>query len=166
MHDFHAILNDCKVIYFKYISIHLRAIFSFFCFMARPPWLSCESSRERLVFLLPICPNLSRLTVYTVCEWICSFLQIARSKTSSSCYLWTHLRFHIFKLINLIVCASIRASSCNILQMMFLSASVWQILTLGIDGFHTNQCIIMQQEFAREFGEISPSICSFDVDEP
>ena len=50
--------------------------------------------------------------------------------------------------------------------MIFLSASVWQILALGVDGFHTNQCIIMQQEFAREFGEISPSICSFGVDEP
>ena len=50
--------------------------------------------------------------------------------------------------------------------MIFLSASVWQILALGIDAFHTNQCIIMQQEFAREFGEISPSICSFGVDEP
>ena len=47
--------------------------------------------------------------------------------------------------------------------MIFLSASVWQILALGIDGFHTNQCIIMQQEFAREFGEISPTICSFGV---
>ena len=69
-------------------------------------------------------------------------------------------------LINLIVRASIRASSCNILQMIFLSASVWQILALGVDGFRGNQCIIMKQEFAREFGEISPSICSFGVDEP
>ena len=50
--------------------------------------------------------------------------------------------------------------------MIFLSASVWQILAVGIDGFHTNQCIIMQQEFAQEFGEISPSVCSFSVDEP
>ena len=50
--------------------------------------------------------------------------------------------------------------------MIFLSASVWQILALGVDGFHTNQCIIMQQEFAREFGEVSPSVCSFGVDEP
>ena len=24
----------------------------------------------------------------------------------------------------------------------------------------------MQQEFAREFGEVSPSVCSFGVDEP
>ena len=33
--------------------------------MARPHWLSRESSRECLVFLLAICPNSSRLTVYT-----------------------------------------------------------------------------------------------------
>ena len=38
---------------------------SVFTFMAHLHWLSRESSRECLVFLLSICPNSSRLTVYT-----------------------------------------------------------------------------------------------------
>ena len=59
---------------------------------------------------------------------------------------------------------SIRASSCNILQMIFLSANSRRALAFDVDGFRRNQCIILQQEFARELGEISPSVCSFGVD--
>ena len=61
---------------------------------------------------------------------------------------------------------SIRASSCNILQMIFLSPSSRRAFALDVDVFHRNQCIIMQQEFTRELGEISPSVCSFGVDAP
>ena len=39
-------------------------------------------------------------------------------------------------------------------------------LALDVDGFRRNQCIIMQQELARDLGEISPSVCSFGVDAP
>ena len=69
---------------------------------------------------------------------------------------------------------TIRASSCNILQIIFLSASSrWilgelsansrRALALDVDGFHRNQCIIMQHEFSRELGE---SVCTFGVDAP
>ena len=61
---------------------------------------------------------------------------------------------------------STRASSCNILQMIFLSPSSRRALALDVDGFNRNQCIIMQQEFARDLGEISPSVCIFGVDAP
>ena len=44
------------------------------------------------------------------------------------------------------------------------SANSRRALALGVDDFHRNQCIIMQQEFARELGEISPSVCNFGVD--
>ena len=65
---------------------------------------------------------------------------------------------------DILAAKSIRASSCNILQMIFLSANSRRALAIGVDGFHRNQCIIMQQEFARELGEISPSVCFFGVD--
>ena len=58
------------------------------------------------------------------------------------------------------------ASSCNILRMILLSASYRRALALGGNCFHRNQCIIMQQEFARELGEMPLSICSFGVVEP
>ena len=44
------------------------------------------------------------------------------------------------------------------------SANARRALALGVDGIHRNQCTIMQQEFARELGEISPSVCNFGVD--
>ena len=61
---------------------------------------------------------------------------------------------------------AIRASSCDIFRVIFLSANCRRALALDVDGFHRNQCIITQQEFARELGEISPSVCSFGVDAP
>ena len=36
---------------------------------------------------------------------------------------------------------TIRASSCNVLQMIFLSANSRRALALDVDGFHRNQCI-------------------------
>ena len=44
------------------------------------------------------------------------------------------------------------------------SANSRRALALGVDSINRNQCIIMQQEFARELGEISPSVCNFGVD--
>ena len=44
------------------------------------------------------------------------------------------------------------------------SANSRRALALGVDTIHRNQCIIVQQEFARELGEISPSVCNFGVD--
>ena len=42
--------------------------------MAHLHWLSRESLRECLVFLLSICPNSSRLTVYTGLQMDLQFL--------------------------------------------------------------------------------------------
>ena len=64
----------------------------------------------------------------------------------------------------IVAAKTVCASSCNILQMVFLSPSSRRALALDVDGFHRNQCISMQQEFARELGEISPSVCNFGVD--
>ena len=47
-----------------------------------------------------------------------------------------------------------------------LSANSRRALALDVDGFHRNQCIIMQQEFVRELGKISPRVYSFGVDAP
>ena len=44
------------------------------------------------------------------------------------------------------------------------SANSRRAVALGVDGFHRNQCIVMPQEFARELGEISPSVCNFGAD--
>ena len=44
------------------------------------------------------------------------------------------------------------------------SANSRRALPLDVGGLHRNQCIIMQQEFTRELGEISPSVCNFGVD--
>ena len=44
------------------------------------------------------------------------------------------------------------------------SANSRRALAFGVGGIHRNQCKIMQQEFARELSEISPSVCNFGVD--
>ena len=131
-----------------------------------------ENSRECLFFfLLAICPNSSRLTVYTDLRVNLHFLandyidnngfsndKNVFSKNCRCQLLFTKKYWQLNYLRKLL------QHSANDFSLGEFSASSRRALALGVDGIHRNQCIIMQQEFVRELGEISPSICNFGVD--
>ena len=124
-------------------------------------------------FLLAICPNPSRLTVYTDLRVDLQFLandyidnngfsnmtKTCSAKTADLCpLLFTKKYWQLNYLRKLL------QHFANDFSLGELSANSRRALALGVDGIHRNQCIIIQQEFARELGEISPSACNFGVD--
>ena len=130
-----------------------------------------ELARVFVSFLLAICPNPSRLTVYTGLRVNLHFLandyidnngfsndKNVFSKNCRCQLLFTKKYWQLNYLRKLL------QHFANAFSLGDFSANSRRALALGVDGIHRNQCIIIQQEFARELGEISPSVCNFGVD--